>query len=58
MTAQKKAEKAADKIDGDVQEQIDEEQAQGFKGDKVDPEPDESYTASAQGAVNEAKKES
>jgi hypothetical protein len=54
MSARKEA--AADKIDGDVQEQVDEEQAKGYLGDKVDPEPDESYTANAQGAVNEAKK--
>jgi hypothetical protein len=52
----KKQESEAEAAKGDVQEQIDEEQEKGFFGDKVDPESDESYTATAQGAVNEEKK--
>ncbi len=35
---------AAAAAKGDVQKQIDEEQSQGFIGDKVDPTPNEHYT--------------
>lgn len=33
-----------DAAKGDVQEQVDTEQEQGFRGDKVDPTPNEHYT--------------
>lgn len=34
----------AEAAEGDVQEQVDEEEAKGFRGVKVDPKPDEYYT--------------
>lgn len=36
--------KEADAAKGDVEEQIDEESAKGFYGEKVDPRPDSDYT--------------
>lgn len=52
------ARKDADAAKGDVQEQIDEEDAKGVHGDKVDPVPDEAYTvAGSVAAEQEAKKE-
>lgn len=40
MTTNKTAEAAK----GDAQEQVDEEQKKGYRGDKVDPTPNEHYT--------------
>ena len=38
------ADKKADAAHGDVQEQIDDENEQGFRGEKTDPLPDSAYT--------------
>lgn len=38
------ADASADAAKGDVQEQVDEEQAKGFFGTKVDPRPDSDYS--------------
>lgn len=42
--------KADDAGQASVQKQIDEENEQGFVGEKVDPTPNENYTAAGQAA--------